>query len=72
LALANGIKAKPASIDDGISTVEREFLSDIILPSDESVGDWAVPAMMRSRPTTYASRGDARKWHASRARSQRV
>jgi hypothetical protein len=42
-SLANGIKAKLALIDDGISTVEREFLADLLLPSGETVGERIVP-----------------------------
>ena len=34
-SLANGVKAKLALIDDGISTVEREFLADIVVPSTD-------------------------------------
>jgi hypothetical protein len=36
---ANGIKAKLALVDDGLSTVEREFLADIMLPSGATVGE---------------------------------
>lgn len=46
-SLANGVKAKLALIDDGISTVEREFLSDIIVPSTgQTYGDMAIPAIV--------------------------
>ena len=41
--LANAIKAKLAMVDDGISTVEREFLADVMLPSGESIGDRLAP-----------------------------
>lgn len=41
--LANAIKAKLAMIDDGISTFEREFLADLLLPSGETVGERIVP-----------------------------
>lgn len=37
------IKAKLAAVDDGISTIEREFLSDLVLPNGTTVGDWAGP-----------------------------
>lgn len=43
--LAAGIKAKLAMIDDGISTFEREFLADIILPSGETVGERIAPSL---------------------------
>ena len=41
--LANGIKAKLAMVDDGISTVEREFLANIVLPDGDTVADRIVP-----------------------------
>jgi len=45
-SLANGIKAKLALIDDGISTVEREFLADIVVPSTgQTYGEMAIPAI---------------------------
>jgi len=47
-SLANGIKAKLALVDDGISTVEREFLADIMLPSGETVGDRISPDIHES------------------------
>lgn len=50
-SLANGVKAKLALIDDGISTIEREFLADIMLPSGETVGDWAVPQVYETLRT---------------------
>lgn len=45
-SLSNGIKAKLAMIDDEISTFEREFLADMIVPSTGmTYGDMAVPAL---------------------------
>ncbi len=45
-SLANGVKAKLALIDDGISTVEREFLADIVVPSTgQTYGEMAIPAI---------------------------
>lgn len=41
--LAAGIKAKLALIDDGISSFDREFLSDILLPSGRTVGQTIGP-----------------------------
>jgi hypothetical protein len=35
------IKAKLESIEAGITTFEAEFLANIMLPSGETVGDWA-------------------------------
>ncbi|MEJ7900506.1 MAG: hypothetical protein WKF63_01595 [Thermomicrobiales bacterium] len=46
-SLANGVKAKLALIDDGISTVEREFLADIVVPSTgQTYGDMAIPGII--------------------------
>lgn len=42
-SLANGIKAKLALVDDGISTVEREFLADIVTPDGQTVGQKMLP-----------------------------
>lgn len=41
--LALGVKAKLALIDDGISTFEREFLSDLVLPSGQTIGETLIP-----------------------------
>lgn len=37
------LKAKFEAIESGISTIEREFLSDIVLPNGQTLGTWAVP-----------------------------
>lgn len=52
-SLANGIKAKLALIDDGISTVEREFLADIVTPDGRTVGQKILPDLRA------IARGDA-------------
>jgi len=45
-SLANGVKAKLALIDDGISTLEREFLADIVVPTTgQTYGDFAIPQL---------------------------
>lgn len=41
--LAAAIKAKLAMIDDGISTFEREFLADLLLPTGETIGERLGP-----------------------------
>jgi hypothetical protein len=62
-SLANGVKAKLALIDDGISTVEREFLADIIVPSTgQTSGSWRSRS---SRRSTSARR--CRRWGRERA-----
>lgn len=40
--LANAIKAKLAMVDDGLSTVEREFLADVVV-GDSTVGEQIIP-----------------------------
>lgn len=42
-ALALVIKAKLEAVAAGISTVEREFLADVLLPTGHTVGAWAAP-----------------------------
>jgi len=42
-SLANGVKAKLALVDDGISTVEQEFFPYIVLPSGRTVFEEAMP-----------------------------
>lgn len=37
------VKAKLEAVDAGISTVEREFLYDIVLPDGRTAGEWLVP-----------------------------
>lgn len=39
------IKAKLEAVDAGISTFESEFLSNIMLPSGATVGEWAEPQL---------------------------
>lgn len=42
-ALLLVVKAKLAAIQDGISTVEREFFADLVLPSGRRMGDEILP-----------------------------
>lgn len=44
--LANAIKAKLAIVDDGISTIEREFLADVMTPDGRTVGEIIVPQIV--------------------------
>ena len=37
------IKAKLEAVDSGISTIEREFLYDIVLPDGKTVGEYMAP-----------------------------
>lgn len=38
-SLAEVIKAKLIAVDDGISTIEREFMADIMLPDGQTVSE---------------------------------
>lgn len=39
------IKAKLEAVESGISTVEREFLYNIVLPDGQTVGEWMAPQL---------------------------
>jgi hypothetical protein len=39
------IKAKLEAVEAGISSVEREFLADVALPSGATVGEWLGPQL---------------------------
>lgn len=45
--LTLAIKAKLALIDEGISTVEREFLADVVTTSGRTVGEEVIPVIER-------------------------
>ncbi len=42
------VKAKLEAVDCGISTVEREFLADIVLPDNSRLGDMVMPQIQAS------------------------
>ena len=44
-ALALVVKAKLEAVDAGISTIEREFLADVLLPDGTTLGEWSAPAL---------------------------
>lgn len=44
-ALALIVKAKLEAVECGISTIEREFLADIVLPDGSTFGAWAAPQL---------------------------
>lgn len=37
------IKAKLEAVAGGITTIEREFLPDVVLPNQQTVGEWLQP-----------------------------
>lgn len=60
-ALLLVIRAKLEAIEIGISTIEREFLADVVLPNGATVGEWAVPQVQTAyltgkMPTLLAER----------------
>ena len=42
-ALVLIIKAKLEAIASGITTIEREFLADVVMPNNQTVGQWLTP-----------------------------
>jgi hypothetical protein len=42
-ALVLIIKAKLEAIASGITTLEREFMADVVMPNNETVGQWLQP-----------------------------
>ena len=44
-ALLLVIKAKLEAVECGISTIEREFLADVVLPDGKTLGSWIGPQL---------------------------
>ncbi len=44
-ALVLIVKAKLEAVESGITTLEREFLSDIVMPNNQTVGQWLAPQL---------------------------
>lgn len=42
-ALGLIIKAKLEAVAIGITTIEREFIADIVMPNNQTVGQWLAP-----------------------------
>lgn len=42
-ALGLAIKAKLEAVETGITTFDEEFLAHIVLPNNQTVGEWMVP-----------------------------
>lgn len=42
-ALVLVVKAKLEAVESGISTVEQEFMAYVVLPDNQTVGDWLGP-----------------------------
>ena len=45
------IKAKLTAVEDGISTIEREFLADVLLADGTTLGEWAAPQLAATYET---------------------
>lgn len=39
------VKAKLTAVADGISTVEREFLADLVIPTGQTLAEWLAPQL---------------------------
>ncbi|WP_243647545.1 hypothetical protein [Cuneatibacter caecimuris] len=39
------VKAKLEAVETGISTIEREFFYDVVLPDGKTVGEWMAPQL---------------------------
>lgn len=39
------VKAKLTAVADGISSIEREFMADLVLPGGATLGEWAHPQL---------------------------
>lgn len=50
-ALALVIKAKLVAIDTGITTAEKEFLADIVVPDGSTVAEWIAPQLAAAYET---------------------
>lgn len=44
------IKAKLELVAEGVSTIEREFLADMLLESGQTVGEWLGPKLSGAEP----------------------
>lgn len=42
------IKAKLEAVDSGISTVEHEFMADVVLPDGRTIQDWVGPQLSKA------------------------
>ena len=50
-ALLLVIKAKLEAVTAGISTIETEFLANIVLPDNTTAGEWMLPQIDRAYRT---------------------
>ncbi len=54
------LKAKLVAVEDGISTIEREFLADMVMADGRSVGQFLAPQLAKARgmPLMLKEAGD--------------
>src|SRR5262245_24069069 len=50
-ALLLVIKAKLEAVESGIATFEEEFMAQIVLPNDATVGQWVLPKIAQMHDT---------------------
>lgn len=50
-AMALTIKAKLEAVECKIATFESEFLGNIVLPNQQTMGEWAIPQLKQMRET---------------------
>lgn len=50
-ALALTIKAKLEAVECKITTFESEFLGNIVLPNQQTMGEWALPQLQEMKKT---------------------
>lgn len=50
-ALVLVVKAKLEAVESGITTFEAEFLANIVLPNNQTVGQWIQPQIAQSYET---------------------
>ena len=51
-ALLLVIKTKLEAVSAGISTLEEEFLANIVLPNNTTAGEWMIPQIDRAYRTS--------------------
>jgi hypothetical protein len=56
-ALVLVVKAKLEAVESGISTFEREFLADLMLPDGSTVGDFVKPQIEEAYKTGLMPKG---------------
>lgn len=69
-AVALVVKAKLETVEAGISTLEHEFLAFIVLPTGETLGQWAIPRLAADTLTTQMLLPGGRTYDLAAEREQ--